>query len=688
MWLQRICCALFLIGAPLFAWSQDYTVQTSIESIIDELGDAEENAEASLDLLHEALQEYAQNPLNINTATDDELLALPVLNEFQVYSLREYLKLYGEMTTTYELQYVHGFTPELMQQLLPFVCALPAPKQESLSLKRMLTDGRHELLLREKHILEQQQGYLPASDSLLAARPNARYAGNKAALYGRYRYRYKDKLQWNVVADKDAGEDFFTGSNKAGFDFYSAHLQVSNIGIVQKLVVGDFYAQFGQGLALWQGMGMGKTSDAMTAARRGAGIKAYSGSDENNFFRGVAASVKIKKLTLNGFVSYNLKDADMSDSTGIFSTQYTTGLHNTAKTIHDKNAIAEVATGLNASYNFKKLRWGATAFWHRYNGELVRDPKPYQIFDLNRNSNFNISSDFRWYAGKFHVFGEAGISQNLAGAMLAGVAADIAQPVQLSLIYRNYAKDYQAVYANAFAKGSKTANESGVYFGTNVAPHAKVKVSFYIDVFSFPWLKYRAHAPGKGFDALLQLDYNAGNDCRMYLRAKYDTKEENVPNAAFPLKTTDDIEKTTLRYNIVYQPFDGMTAQSRIEGTLYKAGGGSYESGIMAFQDIMYKFENPQVGFSVRFAIFNTDTYNARFYAYEDDMLYAFSFPAYYGNGSRWYANVHYTLLERIDIYLRLAQTHYFDRAQTGSGLTLIDSPHRTEFKVQVRIKI
>jgi hypothetical protein len=108
----------------------------------------------------------------------------------------------------------------------------------------------------------------------------------------------------------------------------------------------------------------------------------------------------------------------------------------------------------------------------------------------------------------------------------------------------------------------------------------------------------------------------------------------------------------------------------------------------MAFQDIKYTFRQPQVHLSVRYALFNTESYNTRFYAYENDVLNAFSVPAYYGNGSRWYFNVQYSPLERVDIWLRLAQTHYFDRSQIGSGLTLIDAPHQTEFKVQVKIKI
>ena len=41
-----------------------------------------------------------------------------------------------------------------------------------------------------------------------------------------------------------------------------------------------------------------------------------------------------------------------------------------------------------------------------------------------------------------------------------------------------------------------------------------------------------------------------------------------------------------------------------------------------------------QLRLSARYAIFNTDSYDTRIYAYEKDVLYAFSVPALYATGS------------------------------------------------------
>jgi hypothetical protein len=52
-------------------------------------------------------------------------------------------------------------------------------------------------------------------------------------------------------------------ARKQGFDFMTGHLAIQNIGKLKSLNIGDYQAQFGQGLTFWSGFGFGKTADAM-----------------------------------------------------------------------------------------------------------------------------------------------------------------------------------------------------------------------------------------------------------------------------------------------------------------------------------------------------------------------------------------------------------------------------------------
>ncbi|MDR0711451.1 MAG: helix-hairpin-helix domain-containing protein [Prevotellaceae bacterium] len=656
------------------AFSQAVAAQKAIESIVEEVSTLED-ADVTLEVMYEQLTSYAAHPLNLNTASEEELLRLYVLNEFQAASIREYIAQNGEMQTPYELQYVYGITQEMMMKLLPFVVTLPSDTQQKPTLRQMLTQGQHQLIARASQTVEQQEGY-----------KDGRYLGNPQALYTRYRYTFSDKLQWGITADKDAGEPFGKNGNEAGFDFYSGHVQVNNIGVLRTLVLGDFYAQFGQGLLLWKGGGMGKSSDAFSIAKRGGGVKAYGGSNENLFFRGAAASVNISKaVTATAFFSYKNIDANV-DTLGIFSTLQTTGLHATPEAMTEKGSVHEMAAGANVSYSMRKLRVGVSGLWHKFGGSYQKNVHSYSYYELNKNANANLSADYRWYIRRVHLFGELGVSQNGGLAVLNGCLANVAPRMQLALLHRYYQPQYQAYYAAAFAEGGKTANENGLYIGANIFPHPKVKSTLYFDAYTFPWLRYRAMAPSKGFDFLVQTDYTPRESCTMQLRLRYDTKEENVADELAPTKTTDVVEKINLRYHIAYKLLTGLACKTQAEVALYKAGRQAREQGVMAFQDAQYNLQRLPLSISLRYALFSADSYATRMYAYESDVLYAFSVPAYYGYGSRWFANLHWQPTSKVGVWLRCAQTYYYDRNATGSDITQINSNHRTDVKLQVRI--
>jgi hypothetical protein len=88
--------------------------------------------------------------------------------------------------------------------------------------------------------------------------------------------------------------------------------------------------------------------------------------------------------------------------------------------------------------------------------------------------------------------------------------------------------------------------------------------------------------------------------------------------------------------------------------------------------------------FSGRLAFFKTDDYDSRQYAYEKDMLYAFSIPAYYDTGTRHYLMARYNLTKDLKMWLRWSQTRYAKLDKISSGLNEINGNKRSEIKAQV----
>ncbi|PIQ34953.1 MAG: hypothetical protein COW63_02785, partial [Bacteroidetes bacterium CG18_big_fil_WC_8_21_14_2_50_41_14] len=73
---------------------------------------------------------------------------------------------------------------------------------------------------------------------------------------------------------------------------------------------------------------------------------------------------------------------------------------------------------------------------------------------------------------------------------------------------------------------------------------------------------------------------------------------------------------------------------------------------------------------------------------YENDVLYAFSIPSFYDDGQRIYLMAKWKFNDRINFWLRFARTTYFNKTTIGTGADEIDGNHKTEVKVEVKIKI
>jgi hypothetical protein len=48
---------------------------------------------------------------------------------------------------------------------------------------------------------------------------------------------------------------------------------------------------------------------------------------------------------------------------------------------------------------------------------------------------------------------------------------------------------------------------------------------------------------------------------------------------------------------------------------------------------------------------------------------------------------VQFRFWKRVDLWLRIAQTHYFDKTSIGSSLGSIDGSRQTDIKLQVRMQ-
>ncbi|MDR1130089.1 MAG: helix-hairpin-helix domain-containing protein, partial [Prevotellaceae bacterium] len=289
------------------AVAQDKDLSALISGIAESIADKAESEDEvmGMEQLIEHYTHLAENPLNINTATAEELAQLIILTDFQIFSISEYIKEFGALMSVHELLLVPGFDEETVSRISPFITSALEQKLFLPSFKDMLTKGNSTLLMRSTKVLEKREGYTRDDPDL------QRYEGSPFSLLTRYRYRYSNALQIGVTADKDAGEEFFRGSNRRGFDFYSFHIMLSNRKYLKKLIVGDFRANFGQGLAVWNNFSFNKSTDVHSIKKRNNGFSAYSSADEVTYMRGIASTLQFGSWTFSPFISYRKIDATL-----------------------------------------------------------------------------------------------------------------------------------------------------------------------------------------------------------------------------------------------------------------------------------------------------------------------------------------------------------------------------------------
>ena len=681
--------------------------EPDLDQIIeDAVTDIETEEDVDYTIYTDALEDLRRKPLNLNRATKDELLMLPGMDDILATALLTYIQEFGLLTSIYELQAVPGYDAQLFQQIKPFV-TIRESREKDISpgvlhpvgpgLRTVISEAKHELLFRTIFLLEEQKGFTPPdtnSDGSLSSR----YQGNPYRYYFRYRMRYERNFSFAVVGEKDQGEQFQwdPGTGFYGFDFAAAHIFIRDYGPVKRLVVGDYNIQVGQGLLLSTGLGFGKGSETIKAVKRAnLGIRPYASVNENQFMRGAAATLAFNRIYVTPFFSRNQLDASISDTDTLtnetlnVSTLQTSGLHRTPTEIANKDAIDETIFGGRVEYKNDRLTVGATHYFQNYGTSITPNDRDYNFYDFSGDQNYLTGVDFDLTVRNLNFFGELGRSKSGGTGLTAGVLAALGRKADFAMSVRSFSPDFHTTKGFAFAeRPTAIQNERGVYMGLKVMPTNKWTFSTYFDQFWFPWHGFQASFPSRGYEFLGQIDYKPSRKMLIYVRYRSDNKERNASefsdgqNLEYLIPTV----RQGLRLQFSYKVHRTLSIKTRVEQSWWRRGEEERSKGILAYQDISY-----QLGwkwkFTARYALFDAPDFDARIYAYENDILGFFSIPAYSGTGSRYYLMVNFKPTRWLEFWARFARSKFYNQNTIGSGLTEIQGNQRSEVKLQMRLK-
>lgn len=691
--------------------TQAQNEEIDLESFAERLFQVQDE-NISYEDIYESLLLFYTDKLNLNKAEPEELASLFILSPGQISQFFEHVDKNGKLLSINELQTISGFDLQTIRSLRPFVTVEESEIDSRPFIQRVLNEENNYFLLRYTQRLENQIGYSPAFplDSLFVedengsvvdtlTSPPSRYNGSPAKVYGRFRTSHKGDFSLGFTFEKDAGEQFEFANNQKGFDFYSYHLLLENKLGFDKIMLGDFQLQIGQGLVYGAGFSAGKGAETVNAVKRNSlGLKPYTSVLETGFFRGIGLSKTMNDFNLTVFYS-NLKedgnvqqfssiglDTDFLDEEEFINSIQNTGFHRTERELSIKNKIDQQSVGFSLEYKpNRRLRVALSGLNSNYSVPLFRRPNNYNQFEFKGDHNYVLSSSFSYSWQNFSFFGEGAQSKSGGIGAIGGLVASLSPIVDFAFLVRNYDRDFHSFYATGFSENSRTINENGTYWGIQIKPNRRHKLNLYYDQFSFPWLKFRTEAPSDGYEYLMRYTYTPSRQISMYAQMRQQEKQISIANENVNVLTQQ--VKRNYILNIDYTLKSGLDLKTKVQtSTLNQVG--DLTKGFAIIQDLnfdLWKFKC-----YTRVALFDSEDFNNAQFVYENDVLYAFSIPAYIGTGVRNYVMLRYDPVRNISLWIRYARTTFPNAAGVstlGSSLDESIGDTASEIKAMLRFK-
>ncbi|MGM9736189.1 MAG: hypothetical protein ACI3ZL_07235 [Candidatus Cryptobacteroides sp.] len=208
----------------------------------------------------ERLYDLLEHPLEINRASLPSLVESGLFSRYQAASIIDYRQSSGDILSLTEFLSLDGIGEDFALRVSPFISLEGRLGKSAGSVRRFRGDVRARASLK------------PSSDGRIPWSLGVRYS-SKAG----------ERLSAGLAFSK-------TYSGTPMLQDLSGHLGWNCVRAPIRLIAGDFNARFGQGLALWSGIGMGGVSSVGSMERRPSGLSPSSSMSSGYSLTGLAAS--------------------------------------------------------------------------------------------------------------------------------------------------------------------------------------------------------------------------------------------------------------------------------------------------------------------------------------------------------------------------------------------------------------
>jgi hypothetical protein len=585
--------------------------------------------EAHLNIAEEMEEEYAGPAININTASEDALLKLG-MNPLQANSLINYRRLMGPLIDLHELQAVANFSVEGIRKIMSYVLVRPeAPTPVS--------------LMKLIKAADQKLNFYAGGELSKILKKDTAYEGSGLRLLASYRMQYPNRLSISLLGEKDAGESFFRGWQRQGFDYYSAHICYSGKGIMKTLLLGDFVVNMGQGLIQWQSLAFGKTLNAGLLKKQSPVLKPYQSAGEFNFHRGIGITLEQGANQLTVFVSKRSLDATLANDSlnkllVTVKSIRTSGFHRNESESRSRGLLDQTTGGLALKGKLGGLSWGLNTS-QRYNSLPMDALRGLTHFfyanDAHEKYWSNFSADWGYTHKNFHFYGETAVDRRKNKALLTGLLISLSSNAEAAVIYRNLGKGYRADQSAVFSEYGGPGNEQGLFMALNIRASPTVQFNVFADHFQNAWLSYRLSRPFRGNEYVAEFRYKPAKKTECYVRVLFNRKgiDENDAQQMTGIQVQ---ESRGWRIGLDHEPFPGWQFRFRSESRRVGMDRGLVSRGEYFLAYLAYKPLMKRFSVSLSMVYFRTDDWDSRLYVLERGLLPGYSAAALSGDGYRF----------------------------------------------------
>jgi hypothetical protein len=612
---------------------------TQDSEFIQSLLDMGEEDHTEIENWIENLWELTQNPINLNTATIQELLQIPFINP----DLARKIVLHRSQITHYssisELSHVPGFSDEIYEAIQPMV-----------TVKRSRISPGIVYRFQTRFENPHRKGY------------DLNEYNNPLYLQHRILFQVNSNIRGGIIWEKDAGEENM-------FDYGSFYLLYRHPTNRFLILAGDYYKKVGLGLILWTPYGRPLSLQSLPSYQSlGSYSRGNQSTREVGFMRGISVEYQIlPALRFDLFFSANHMDASISDDGHSLQRIDYSGLHRTDTEKKKLRKLKTSSWGICLNTQF-------SAFAMQISGILNRFQPGLQI---QQSDLHYISHAYQLQFGSLRPAGEIALFSGRYPAFQQHIYYSEG-PIQLEVSGFYYHRNYLA----QFGRG----------FGSFQTPASNRLGSATILLYQFiPTLQIGAHLyiHKKIFDSrdnlfvsrdyAIELRYK-GKKQRLRILWKMKIRMVNLD------QNSQEKNIHSCRMEHVFEPTKRIKLRHRLESR-WSQSHLSFPKGtaISLYQHIDWRIRSWY--FSFRWTTFEVPDYDLRIYEYETDLPGNFRSILLNGRGYKFFAILRWLPFKNYRIDLKYSQRLYPDQNSVGSGLDEIPSNKIHEFRLSIVLK-